>query len=90
MTKTMPFDPKSVSPAEWTADMLAKSTEAVTADTPWGPVRGRRAPNGTQVFLSESGGERTRAVTATYMARGGEARAGEEKRGEHGEAQSVS
>lgn len=57
MTKTIPFDPRSVSPAEWTADMLAKSSEAVTADTPWGTIRGRRAPNGTQVFLSESRAE---------------------------------
>lgn len=52
MTKITPFDPKSVSPAEWVADLLAKSSESVSAETPWGPVRGRRAPNGVQVFLS--------------------------------------
>lgn len=54
MTKTTPLalDPRAVPPAEWTADLLAKSADAVCAETPFGPVRGRRAPNGTQVFLS--------------------------------------
>lgn len=52
MTKTLPFDPKSVPSTEWTADLIAKSSEAVVAETPWGTIRGRRAPNGTQVFLS--------------------------------------
>ncbi|EKD05160.1 hypothetical protein A1Q2_00546 [Trichosporon asahii var. asahii CBS 8904] len=53
MTKTLPFDPKSVPSTEWTADLIAKSSEAVVAETPWGTIRGRRAPNGTQVFLTD-------------------------------------
>lgn len=47
-------DPKTIPATEWTADLLAKSDDKVSTETPFGTIHGRRTPNGTQVFLSAS------------------------------------